>query len=54
MAKKNQELKPVRRRRRSLDEQIADLQAKIVAIKTREAEKRANAEPVLRHARAAI
>jgi len=43
-----------RRQRRSIDQQIADLAAKIEAIKQREARKQARADPALRHAAAAV
>ena len=57
MAKKKQQPKEAptpRRKRRSIDEQIADLQAKISAIKEREARKQAKADPALRHVSAAL
>jgi len=56
MAKKKQQPKetPARRKRRTIEEQIADLQAKITAIKDREARKQAKADPALRHAAAAL
>jgi hypothetical protein len=57
MAKKKQQPKEgpaPRRQRRSIDQRIADLTAKIAAIKEREARKQAKADPVLRHAAAAI
>jgi len=47
--KKQQE---VRRRRRSVDQKIADL-ARFVAVKVREARKQARADPAIRHASAA-
>jgi hypothetical protein len=43
-----------RRRRRGTDQMIADLEAKIMAIKAREARKKAKADPVLRYATAAV
>lgn len=46
--------KDVQRQRRTLDQKIADLQAKIAALKDREAEKQAQADPALRHARLAL
>ncbi len=52
MAKKKET--PQRRKRRALDERIAELEAKIAAIRTREAEKKAKADPMLRHVRAAL
>ena len=56
MAKKKQATKaePVRRERRGVDQMIADLEAKIATIRAREAEKRAKADPALRHVRAAL
>ena len=42
------------RQRRSVDQKIADLAAKIVALKEREARKQAKADPALRHAAAAL
>ena len=53
MAKKKQE--PTRRRqRRSVEQRIADLEAKLVLIKDRMARKQAKADPALRHAAAAL
>ena len=53
MAKKQQE--PTRRRqRRSVEQRIADLEAKLVLIKDRMARKQAKADPALRHAAAAL
>ena len=52
MAKKKQQ--EVQRQRRSTDQRIADLAAKIVALKEREARKQAKADPALRHAAAAL
>jgi hypothetical protein len=55
MAKKKQHQEPVtRRQRRTIDQQIADLAAKIENLKVREARKQAKADPVLRHANAAL
>jgi membrane protein involved in colicin uptake len=51
MAKKKEA--PQRKKRRSLDERIAELEAKIHAIRQREAEKKAKSDPMLRHVRAA-
>ncbi len=42
------------RQRRSVDQRIAELAAKINALKEREARKQAKADPVLRHASAAL
>jgi len=42
------------RQRRGVDQRIADLEAKIAAIKEREARKSAKADPALRHATAAV
>lgn len=52
MAKKKEA--PQRRQRRSVDQRIADLQAKIEAIRVREAEKRAKADPAKRQVKAAV
>jgi len=52
MAKKKEA--PQRRKRRGLDERIAELEAKIAAIRAREAEKKAKTDPMLRHVRAAV
>lgn len=52
MAKKKET--PQRRKRRALDERIAELEAKIAAIRSREAEKKAKADPMLRHVRTAL
>ena len=46
--------KSIQRQRRSVDQKIADLQAKIAALKEREAKKQAKADPALRHAKAAL
>jgi len=57
MAKKKQAPKaepPPRRERRGVDQMIADLEAKIAAIRAREAEKKAKADPALRHVKAAL
>ena len=55
MAKKKQQAPPPpRRKRRGIDERIADLEAKIQAIKEREASKQAKADPALRNASAAL
>jgi DNA-binding MarR family transcriptional regulator len=56
MAKKKQQPKEaaVRRQRRSVDDQIASLAAKIAAIKDREARKQAKADPALRFVSAAL
>ena len=54
MAKKKQEAQPNRRRRRTIDQQIADMVAKIAALKDREARKQAKADPALRHASSAF
>ena len=53
MAKKKQK-EIIRRQRRTIDQQIADLQAKIVEIKAREAQRKAKADPALKHASAAV
>lgn len=56
MAKKKttkSESKP-RRQRRTAEQTIADLEAKIVAIRQREAQKQAKADPALRHAATAM
>jgi len=50
MAKKKQQEPTLRRQRRTIDQQIADLQAKIAAIKERDARKKAKSDPALRHA----
>ena len=52
MAKKKQQ--EVQRQRRSVDQKIADLAAKIAALKEREARRQAKADPALRHASAAL
>jgi hypothetical protein len=52
MAKKQQQ--QIQRQRRSVDQKIADLQAKIAALKEREAQKQVKADPALRHARLAL
>jgi hypothetical protein len=56
MAKKKTDSKDAtsRRRRRGTDQMIADLEAKIAAIKAREARKRAKADPFLRYTTAAV
>jgi hypothetical protein len=57
MAKKKQAPKDepaTRRRRRGIDQRIAELEAKIAAIREREARKTARADPALRHASAAL
>ena len=51
---KQQEPAPVRRQRRTVDQQIADLGAKIAALKEREARKQAKADPALRQVGAAV
>lgn len=43
-----------KRQRRSIDQKIADLAAKIVALKEREARKQAKADPALRHVATAV
>jgi len=53
MAKKKAP-EPVRRPRRSVDQRIADLVARINAIKQREAERQAKADPALRNIKAAL
>jgi hypothetical protein len=53
MAKKKQH-QVVQRQRRSVDQKIADLQAKIASLKEREAQKQAKKDPALRHASAAL
>lgn len=52
MAKKKEA--PQRRTRRSVEQRIAELQAKIEQIKVREAEKRAKADPSKRHTKLAL
>ncbi|NOT29638.1 MAG: hypothetical protein HOP15_04215 [Planctomycetes bacterium] len=52
-AHKDEESAP-RSKRRGIDQRIADLEAKIAAIKEREAKKQAKADPALRHASAAL
>lgn len=56
MAKKKYETKELsaRRKRRGTDQMIADLEAKIAAIKARELRKKAKADPVMRYATAAV
>ena len=58
MAKKKQqppkEAPAPRRQRRDLDQRIAELEAKITAIKEREARKQAKKDPALRHAALAM
>jgi len=54
MAKRNKEEPPPRRKRRGVEQRIADLEAKIVAIKARLARRQAKADPALRHASAAL
>jgi hypothetical protein len=57
MAKKKTDSRqdaPSRRRRRGTDQMIADLEAKIAAIKAREARKRAKSDPFLRYTTAAV
>ena len=56
MAKKKQSTKslPPRRQRRGIEERIAFLEAKIAAVKEREARRRAKADPVLRNVSAAL
>jgi len=57
MAKKKQhpeEASAPSRQRRGIDQRIADLEAKIAAIKEREARKQAKADPSLRFATAAV
>jgi hypothetical protein len=55
MAKKKQSTKaPQRRQRRGIEERIALLEAKIAAVKEREARRRAKADPVLRSVSAAL
>jgi len=53
MAKKKAP-EPVRRPRRSVDQRIADLEARINAIKQREADRQAKADPALRNVKAAL
>lgn len=53
MAKKKQP-EPQKRKRRGLDEQIAALEAKIAAIKEREARKQAQKDPAHRFVKAAL
>jgi hypothetical protein len=52
MAKKKEA--PPRRQRRSIDQRVADLEAKIAAIKERAARKKAKADPALRNVSAAL
>jgi hypothetical protein len=52
--KKPQAPPPSRRKRRGIDERIAALEAKILAIKDREARKQAKSDPALRNASAAV
>jgi len=52
MAKKKEA--PPRRQRRTIDQRIADLQAKIAAIKELKARKEAKTDPALRHVSAAL
>src|SRR5262245_47664993 len=57
MARKKQAPKEepaARRKRRGIDQRIAELEAKIAAIKEREAKKKAKADPALRLASAAV
>ena len=56
MAQKKQgpEEEPKRRKRRGIDQRIAELEAKIAAIRQREAQRKAKADPALRHASAAV
>mgnify|MGYP001493838268 CR=1 FL=1 len=54
MAKKQHQEPAARRQRRTVDQQIADLAAKIAALQQREAQKKAKADPALRHATAAV
>jgi len=57
MAKKKhppQQAPTQRRRRRGIDERIAALEAKIAAVKEREARRHAKADPTLRYAAAAL
>lgn len=57
MAKKKQAPKAEpapRRERRGVDQMIADLEAKIAAIRAREAERKAKADPALRHVKSAL
>ncbi len=55
MAKKQPKQAPTpRRQRRGIDQRIADLEAKIAAIKEREARKQVKADPALRHVTAAV
>src|SRR5262245_26439291 len=57
MAKKRQQPKEapaLRRKRRSIDGQIADLQAKISSIKEREARRQAKSDPALRYVSSAL
>lgn len=51
--KRTQKSSPIARQRLSVDEKIAALQAKILAIQEREAQKQAKADPALRHVAAA-
>lgn len=57
MAKKKQSSKEAaapRRKRRGIDQMIADLEAKIAVIKERDARKKAKSDPALRHVGAAL
>src|SRR5262245_51475444 len=54
MAKKKQPEPPPKRKRRGLDEQIAALEAKIVAIRVREAKKQLKKDPAHRFVKAAM
>ena len=46
--------KQARRQRRSIEQRIAELEARVVAIKEREARKKAKTDPTLRHVSAAL
>lgn len=54
MAKKTKPVPKPRRTRRTADQVIADLEARIAAVREREARKQARADPALRHAAAAL
>lgn len=53
MAKKQQQESP-RRKRRGIDQRIAELEAKIASIKEREARKQAKADPTMRNVNSAL
>lgn len=54
MAKKIKEAPPPRRQRRDVDQRIAELAGKIAALKAREAQRQAKADPAKKHASAAL